>query len=125
MCAQLVAQSVTERAFTRARKLLLGGVIAAAAVAVGQAASQGLDGSWQETLLRARHSPVGRNRPAPFAVFAKIIAAERLVPDALGWVALGAMLVVAVYALAIRLDANYLETAVRVSRQIRSEGGVP
>ena len=119
MCAQLVAQSVTERAFTRARKLLLGGVIAAAAVAMGQAASRGLDGPWQETLLRARHSPVAEIVLAPFAVFAKIITAERLIPDALGWVALGAILVVGIYALAIRLDANYLETAVRVSQQMQ------
>ncbi len=56
---------------------------------------------------------------APFAVFAKIIAAERLIPDALGWAALGTILVAGIYALAIRLDANYLETAVRVSRQMQ------
>jgi hypothetical protein len=119
MCAQLVAQSVTEQAFTRARKLLLGGLIAAAAVAVGQAAGRGLDDSWRETLLRARHSFAVEILLAPFAVFAKIIAAKRLIPDALGWVALGAILVAGIYALAIRLDANYLETAVRVSRQIQ------
>ncbi len=118
MCALLVAQSVGERAFTRARKLLLGGLIAAAAVALGQAASRGFDGPWQETLLRARHSPVAEVVLAPFAVFAKIIAAEQLIPDALGWAALGTILVVGIYALAIRLDANYLETAVRVSQQI-------
>jgi hypothetical protein len=119
MCAQLVAQSVTERAFTRARKLLLGGLIAAAAAAMGQAASRGLHGPWQETLLAARHSPVAEVLLAPFAVFARIISAERLIPDTLGWVALGAILVVGIYALAIRLDANYLETAVRVSRQMQ------
>ena len=56
---------------------------------------------------------------APFAVFAKIITAERLIPDALGWAALGTILVVGIYALAIWLDANYLETAVRVSQQIQ------
>ena len=118
VCAQLAAQSVTELAFTRARKFLLAGLIAAAAAALGQAASRGFDGTWQETLLRVRHSAVAEVLLAPFAVFAKIITAERLVPDALGWAALGAILVVGVYALAVRLDANYLETAVRVSRQM-------
>jgi len=102
MCAQLVAQSVTERAFTRARKAIVGAVIVAAAVALGQAASRGFDGPWQQTLVEARHSPVAEAILAPFTVFAKIIAAERLVPDALGWAALGAVLVVGVYALAIR-----------------------
>jgi hypothetical protein len=119
MCIQLAAQSVTERAFTRARKLLLAGLIAAAAVAAGHAVSRGLGGGWRETLLQARHSPIAEILLAPFSVFAKIIAAERLVPDALGWAAIGAILVAAVYALAIRLDANYLETAVRVSRQMQ------
>jgi ABC-type transport system involved in multi-copper enzyme maturation permease subunit len=119
MCAQLVAQSVTERAFSRGRKLLLGGVIAAFAGVLGQAASQGLNGPWQETLLRARHAPAAEIVLAPFTVFAQIITAERLIPDALGWVALGATLVVGVYAIAIWLDANYLETAVRVSQQMQ------
>ncbi len=41
MCAQLVAQSVSERAYTRARKLLLGGVIVAAAVARGKPPAKG------------------------------------------------------------------------------------
>lgn len=119
LCAQLVAQGVTERAFTRARRWLLVGLIAAGAAAVGQAAARGLDGPWDQTLREARHSPVAEVVLAPFAAFARIITAERLVPDALGWAALGAILVVGVYALAIRLDANYLETAVRVSRQMQ------
>ena len=119
VCAQLIAQTVGERAFTRARKLLLGGVIVAVAAAVGQAASRGLDGSWGETLLRVRHSAAAEVVLAPFAVFAKIITAERLIPDALGWAALGAILVVGIYAVAIWLDANYLETAVRVSQQVQ------
>jgi hypothetical protein len=119
VCAQLAANSVTERAFTRARKLLLGGVIVAAAAALGQAAGQGINGPWLETLRQARHSLAAEIILAPFSVFAKIIAAERLVPDALGWAALGALLVVGIYALAIRLDANYLETAVRVSQKMQ------
>ena len=119
MCAQLIAQSVTERAFTMARKLLLGGLIVAAAAAMGHASSLGFDSPVQETLLRARHSPVAEIVLAPFTVFAEIITAERLFPDAFAWTALGAVLVVIIYALAIRLDANYLETAVRVSRQMQ------
>ena len=70
-------------------------------------------------MLRAGIRSVAEILLAPFTVFAKIITAERLVPDALGWAALGAILVVGIYALAIRLDANYLETAVRVSRQMQ------
>jgi len=119
ICAQLVAQSVTERVFSRARKAVLGGLIAVVAVALGRAASRGFDGPWQESLREARHWPAVEAVLAPFTVFAKVISAERLIPDALGWAALGAILVVGVYALAIRLDANYLETAVRVSQQIQ------
>ena len=131
MCAQLIAQTVGERAFTRARKLLLFAVLAAAAAALGQAASQGLDGDWLDALRHARHAYAAEIALAPFVVFAKVIAAERLAPDALGWAALGAAMVVGVYALAIRLDANYLETAARVSRhmqalrrRVAAEGGL-
>ena len=114
-----------------ARKLLLFAVLAAAAAALGQAASQGLDGDWLDALRHARHAYAAEIALAPFVVFAKVIAAERLAPDALGWAALGAAMVVGVYALAIRLDANYLETAARVSRhmqalrrRVAAEGGL-
>jgi hypothetical protein len=119
MCAQLVAQTVGEQSFTRARKLLLGAVIVVIAVALGQAARQGVDGPLTETLLRARHSLLVEVVLAPFAIFARIITAEQLLPETLGWMALGALLVVAIYALVVRLDANYLETAVRVSRKMQ------
>lgn len=119
LCANLLSQIVSEKAFTRARKLLLGGILVAAAFAVGQAAERGLEGPWQETFRQMRYSPAAQVVLAPFDVYARIIAAERIFPDALGWTALGAALVIAVYTLAIRLDANYLETAVRVSRQIQ------
>ena len=119
LCANLLGQIVSERAFTRARKLLLGGILVAAALAVSQAAERGLEGPWQETLRQMRYSPAAQFVLAPFEVYARIITAERFFPDALGWTALGASLVIGVYALAIRLDANYLETAVQVSRQIQ------
>jgi hypothetical protein len=120
MCAQLVAQTVGEQAFTRTRKLVLGGVLAAAALALGQAASQGLDGPWLETLLRIRHALAAEIVLAPFVPVAKIMSAGELAPDALGWAALGAAEIACIYALAVRLDANYLETAVRVSRKMQN-----
>ena len=119
LCVQLIAETVTEQAFGRARKLVLGGAVVAAAAALGQAVGHGFDGPWQETLLKARHSTAGEIVLAPFAVFGNVITAERLVPDALGWAAPGAMMVVGVYALAIRLDANYLETSVRVGQRFQ------
>jgi hypothetical protein len=116
LCAQLVGQTVSEHAFTRARRLLFWVVFAAAAVVLSQAAAGGIDAT---TLERARHTPAAEIVLAPFAVFAKLIAAERLLPDALGWAALAAAMVAGVYALAVRLDANYMETAARVSQQIQ------
>jgi hypothetical protein len=116
LCAQLVGQTITEHAFTRARRLLFWGVFAAAAAVLGQAAAGGID---ETTLLRARHSPAAEIILAPFAVFAKVITAERLFSDALGWAALAAAMVIGVFALTVRLDANYLETAARVSQQLQ------
>lgn len=119
LCVQLIAQSVSERVFTRARKWFLLGIAATVALAIGRAGRTTLDSNWQETLRAARHSGFADVLLAPFGIYANIIAAERLVPDALGWTALGAILAAAGYAVAIRLDANYLETAVRVSQQIQ------
>ena len=119
MCAQLVVQCVSERIFTRARRLLAWTIVGVVAVALGQTVARGLDGSWQETLKGVVHWPAVKVVLAPFDVYGRIITAERLVPDAIGWAALAAILVVGVYAVAIRLDANYLETAVRVSQLIQ------
>ena len=74
--------------------------------------------------MQARHSLVAEIVLAPFTVFGNIITAERMMPDAIGWAALGASLIVGVYALAIWLDANYLETAVRVSQQMQERENV-
>ncbi len=119
LCFQLVAQTISERAFSLARRGVLFGLLAAAVLAFSQTGHDALEGNWQETLRAARYSAVAQVLLAPFAVYANIISAERLLPDALGWTALGAALVVAVYAAAVRLDANYLETAASVSRQIQ------
>jgi hypothetical protein len=119
LCGQLVAQIVSERAFTRTRRMLLYGACVAVAIALGQAAMLGLQGPWDQLLLNARHTAAAEIVLAPFTVFAKVITAERLFPDALGWVAAGATIVVAIYALSIRMDANYLEASARVSQQMQ------
>jgi hypothetical protein len=119
MCVQLVAETVSERAFTRTRRLLLWGFLAIGALAIGLAARQGIGEHWLENLKQIRHMPVVVVLLAPFEVYARVITAERLFPDALGWAALGTILVIGLYALAIRLDANYLETAVRVSQKVQ------
>jgi hypothetical protein len=116
LCIQLVGQTVSEHAFTRGRRLLLWCSFAAAVAVLGNAAAGGID---ETTLLRARHSPAAEIVLAPFAVFAHVIDAERLLPDTLGWAALAAAMIVAVYALAVRLDANYLETSARVSQKLQ------
>lgn len=118
LCAQLAAEGISERVFTRARRWLLGGFIIVAAILLTQVASRTYDESWQQTLQQVRHRPIAELLLAPFEVYARIITAERMLPDAMPWAALGAVLVAGVYAVAVRLDANYLETAVRVSQQI-------
>lgn len=119
MSAQLVAESVSERLYTRGRRALVAGVILLVAVVLGQVASRGLQGSWEEILSQVRHSPLVVALLAPFAVYARIITAERWFPDTLGWMALGVPMIVATYAVAFWLDANYLETAVRVSQKLQ------
>lgn len=119
MCAHLLSESVSERLYTRGRRAILAVVILLVALTLGYAANCGLQGSWEETLTQIRHWPVVVAVLAPFEVYARIITAERLFPELLGSVALGVLMIAGVYAVAFWLDANYLETAVRVSQKIQ------
>ena len=54
----------------------------------------------------------------PFNVFNNIVWASRLFPDFVGWSTLGAIMVIANFAVAISLDANFLEAADRISQRM-------
>jgi hypothetical protein len=117
LCATLIAATIAESAFTRGRKLaifVLGVLIAAA---VGAALSRGTQGGWISVLNRLRESWAVTCLLAPFAVFGRTLGAETFAA-LLGWAATATGINLALVLLALRLDANFMETSIAASQKL-------
>ena len=115
MVAALVQTTIGERVFTTGRRWVLAAVLAVVVVAVAPGAWANRDTSPSRLAGRLHESPAGRVLLAPFAVFGNAITARRLVPDALRWDGLAAVIDGVLVGVVLLLDANYLETAATAS----------
>jgi hypothetical protein len=136
----MVAQAVGERAYTRGRKLVLGLLVAALAVAVvpqlrqithdaGSEVKQGLEkfqreGSGAappnpvEAIARAlERSPVARVVFSPVVPFVRTFTAESM-GEGLLWGGASAAIVAALLLGVLRLDADYREASIAASRRV-------
>lgn len=73
--------------------------------------------TWAEVQSFFQSPPV-RIALMPFLVFSNIMAADKLIPDFLFWFSIGMMMNLVTYALILKLDANYIETAMDISRRL-------
>lgn len=112
----LIGLTVAERAFTRARKLLLLVAAAAAVFVLSRAFVGGIEGGFVDRVVQFRQSWIGLCLLVPFEPFGRTFAAETL-SAVVGWTALAVAVDLALLGLVMRLDVNYLETAVDVSRK--------
>jgi hypothetical protein len=112
----LVGQIVSQRADSRWRRIVL--ALAAILVCFGLASTlKDFDPNHVlESVGRFRVSLAGRILATPFEVFPRIVTATSA-PELALWTALAAAMVLGLFCLAISLDANYLETAQRVSER--------
>jgi len=123
----LVAQTVTEKAFSRGRKWALAGV--AVLVVLGLRGVVGLGSSDFPALAEQfGATDTGKVLLAPFNVYGQVITAQRIFPDMLEWAAAAVVINAALLAVVVRLDANYLEAAAgatqrRYERLRRIRGG--
>jgi hypothetical protein len=107
-----------ERAYTRGRKVVLGTIGLALAVAAGQALARGTGGSVFGFLKELSASRAGVWLQAPFDVFAQVITAPRVVPEFAGWGALAFGIDALLVVLILRLDANFLESSIAASQKL-------
>jgi hypothetical protein len=118
MVTALAGQIVAESVYTRARKAVMLGVAILAmfglAEAAGSVPSEGVAG----ILMAMRGSAVVRVAVAPFEVFTSAMFADRWFPDLVGWGAGALAIDVALLAIVLRLDANYVETAATISQKV-------
>jgi hypothetical protein len=115
MIVALVKATVGERAFSRGRRWLLLGVLAAVALACAWMIRRHHGASPSDVGEQLRASRAGQVILAPFGVFARALTADRIVPDALRWDAVALAMDLGLVAVVFLLDANYLEAAATAS----------
>jgi hypothetical protein len=118
MCVQLLGQTVSQQAFTKGLRVALTAIGVLLALAMVQVVMANVQWDWEHLPEIFRGSLGGRMLLTPFNVFNNIVWASRLFPDFVGWSTLGAIMVIAIFAVAISLDANFLEAADRISQRI-------
>jgi hypothetical protein len=118
MAIALLAQTVSERAYTRFRQTLLFLLLFLLALSVGRSLGAGLPGGLPNLLQGFQDSWVGRVLMAPFAAFACTLAAETLVPDLVQWAAIALAINVVLAIGVLRLDADYMEASVATSQKL-------
>ncbi len=109
---------VAEAAHSRVRKIVL--VVVGMLVSVGLAQAIGRSPSLRSFEVAASFGSTwtGRVLLAPFQVFTNTALAERWFPDLVGWGAAAAAIDVAMLALVLKLDADYLEWSTAISQQV-------
>jgi hypothetical protein len=113
----LLSQTVSARAFTRWRQAALGLIVAALALAAGQALPHFNRNNLLASLEELRASIAGQVLFAPLEVFPRILTAHSYADLAL-WSSLAALMVLGLFGVALALDVNYLETAQQVSQRV-------
>ena len=117
MSATMVGQTIGERAYTGARRFVLGTVIAIVLIAVAPAINAHMHDSPTALMKRVQGTVAGQVMLAPFNVLARTIAAPAMSMDLAKWASIALLMDLCMLGLVIGLDANYLETSTIVSQR--------
>jgi len=118
MAAMLVGETMSQRAYTRARRLLLTGVGVVIAMGAGQVMSMRNDMRGENFLVLLRETPSLHYALLPLEPFVRTVTAPAVFPDLLGWAMACVAINGAMFFVIVWLDAEYRETAIRVSRRL-------
>jgi hypothetical protein len=118
MAGTLVGQAVGERAYTRGRRVILFVLIALVAAAGWPLVREGFSGPPREWVAQFAQGHVGAAILAPFRVFAMLVTADRLYPDALQYFSIAAGIIAALVVIVMWLDVHYLESAAAAGAQV-------
>lgn len=111
MSMALVGQAIGAVAYSRGRRLMLFVVLALVGLAVGPSIRAGAQHSPREWLELFAASRSGAILLAPFGVFAHLIVAPTLFPDALRYAAIAMALIGALVVVVMWLDVRFEESA--------------
>ncbi len=118
MSLVMIGQTVSQQAYTRARKAFLLVVVLLLAAGAWQASSAAAEHGPLQQIKQFGETPVGLCLLAPFQLYSHTITAEALFPDLLLWATAAASLNLALLALVMWLDVNYLESAAAISQKL-------
>jgi len=118
MAVALVSQTVGEYAYTWSRRAALALTLTAVALVLGWAFSGGADGRFFAGMEEFRQSLLGRCLAAPTEPFARVITARSFFPELVVWGSLALGIDLALLALVMKLDVNYLEASLAVSQRV-------
>jgi len=117
MAAMIVGETMSQRAYTRARRVLLTAVGVLIAMGAGQVMSMRNDMRGENFMVLLRESAWLRYVLLPLEPFVRTVTAPTF-PNLLGWATVCVAINGALFFVIVWLDAEYRETAIRVSKRI-------
>ena len=118
MALSLIAATAGEHAYTRGRRIVLGVLFVAIALAVTQTfagARVGIATNWARAF---QESMLGGIILAPLRAFAETMAAETLYPGLIVWGSLALLVDIALAGVVVMLDTNFLEASTVASQKV-------
>jgi hypothetical protein len=113
----LAGQALAQRMYTRARKAMMFVVLGAAIIFAARWLPAFFNRGFQEAAHGLCNSAVWFWLAMPLEPFVRTITAEKIMPDLIGWAAAAAAVDLALLALAVRIDVNYLESSLVASQK--------
>jgi hypothetical protein len=113
----LAGQSLAERIYTRTRKAMMFIILGFAVLVAARLLPAFLDKGFQEAASGMRGSAVWFWLTMPLEPFVRAISATRIFPDLIGWALAAAAVDLALLAVVILIDVNYLESSLVASQK--------
>ncbi len=118
MATALAGQTVTESAYSRARKVIVLAVVMVALAGLTNGLRRAEAQDFRRIVATLHESPIFGVILAPFQVFTRTMFADAIFPDVIGWGAGALAIDAALVILVLKLDANYIESAATISQRV-------
>ncbi|MGA2062764.1 MAG: putative ABC exporter domain-containing protein [Thermoguttaceae bacterium] len=113
----LAGQSLAERMYTRTRKAMTFIILGLVIVVAARLLPTFLNRGFQEAAHGIRGSALWFWLTMPLEPFVRTISAGKIFPDLIGWALAAAAVDLALLAVVVRIDVNYLESSLVASRK--------
>ncbi|MGA2798927.1 MAG: putative ABC exporter domain-containing protein [Thermoguttaceae bacterium] len=113
----LAGQALAERLYTRARKAMMLIILGLLVVLAARLLPAFFERGFQEAARGMRGSALWFWLTMPLEPFVRAISAQKIFPDLVGWASTAAAVDLALLALVVRFDVNYMESSLVASQK--------